>query len=64
MKLSVWRQGNADLTLRAHASGVNLLAAGKAARHYFKGDLKPPTNIKARTVAKSLAAFYDPLAAG
>lgn len=33
-------------------------------RHYFKGDLKPPFNIKARTAARFSAAFYGPLAAG
>ena len=33
-------------------------------RHYFKGDLKTPFNIEARTAAKFSAAFYGPLAAG
>ena len=33
-------------------------------RHYFKGDLKPPFNIEARTAANFSAAFYGPLAAG
>ena len=33
-------------------------------RQYFKGDLKPPFNIEARTAAKFSAAFYGPLAAG
>ena len=33
-------------------------------RQYFKGDLKPPFNIAARTAAKFSAAFYGPLAAG
>ena len=33
-------------------------------KQYFKGDLKPPFNIEARTAAKFSAAFYGPLAAG
>ena len=33
-------------------------------RQYFKGDLKPPFNIEARTAARFSAAFYGPLAAG
>ncbi|MEC7705515.1 MAG: DUF455 family protein [Pseudomonadota bacterium] len=33
-------------------------------RQYFKGDLKPPLNIEARTAAKFSAAFYGPLSAG
>ena len=33
-------------------------------RQYFKGELKPPFNIEARTAARFSAAFYGPLAAG
>ncbi len=33
-------------------------------RQYFRGDLKPPFNLEARTAAKFSAAFYGPLAAG
>ena len=33
-------------------------------RQYFKGNLKPPFNIEARTAAKFSAAFYGPLGAG
>lgn len=33
-------------------------------RQYFRGDLKPPFNIEARTAARFSAAFYGPLAAG
>ena len=33
-------------------------------RQYFKGDLKPPFNVEARTAAKFSVAFYAPLAAG
>ena len=33
-------------------------------RQYFKGDLKPPFNIKTRTATKFSAAFCGPIAQG